>query len=214
MDVSSIIRISRLNTNTSIWQMSNDQMLEYLNIVYKDVFSRLVINSKKYTRQRYTTDLVDWQNEYILPRPDDAITGLKLILDVYTDYGKWLKKTRIYDTETGEETDEYNPYIIQRDWSVFLYPTPWTGTLVLEWKYIPLDLALSDVDSAIKLPTEYHDVLIDWLNMWVFGEKQLFDKQAIMKANYNEWVQRIKEEWAMDVESYYEEDNINFCWLE
>lgn len=38
MDVASIISISREHTNTSVWQISNVKYLEYLNIVYKDVF--------------------------------------------------------------------------------------------------------------------------------------------------------------------------------
>lgn len=216
MDVASIISISREHTNTSVWQISDVKYLEYLNIVYKDVFSRLTTKSKKYTRQTYTTALVDWQSEYVIPKPTVSSTGIKLILDCYVDYGSWDVKARIYDSDIQEITDVNNPYIIQRDGSVFLYPIPWTWTLTVNWKYIPIDLELLDTESNIKLAIEYHDVLIDWLNMRVFWHKQLFDKQAIMKGNYAEWVKRIKEEWAMDVESYYVDsmENIPFELLE
>ena len=58
MDVSTIINLSRKQTNTPISQISDSDYLNYLNITYKDIFSRLAVNSKKYTRQSYTTNIV------------------------------------------------------------------------------------------------------------------------------------------------------------
>jgi hypothetical protein len=37
--------------------------------VYKDIFSSLFTDSKKYTWQTYKTDIVANQSEYILPNP-------------------------------------------------------------------------------------------------------------------------------------------------
>ena len=57
--------------------------------------------------------------------------------------------------------------------------------------------------------------MLDWLCYWVFGEKQLFDKQGLKKQSYEEWVKRIQIEWAMDIESAYEDKNeIDFSSLE
>ena len=58
MDVSTIIELSRKQTGTSTGQISDADYLKYLNITYKDIFSRLAVNSKKYTWQSYTTDVV------------------------------------------------------------------------------------------------------------------------------------------------------------
>jgi hypothetical protein len=58
MDVSTIINLSRKQTNTSAGQISDADYLNYLNITYKDIFSRLSVNSKKYTWQSYTTDVI------------------------------------------------------------------------------------------------------------------------------------------------------------
>ena len=58
MDVSTIINLSRKQTNTSAGQISDTDYLNYLNITYKDIFSRLSVNSKKYTWQSYTTDVI------------------------------------------------------------------------------------------------------------------------------------------------------------
>lgn len=74
MDVSTIIDLSRKQTATPIGQISNDDYLKYLNIIYKDIFSRLAVNSKKYTRQSYTTDIVAGQSEYVIPQPSDTQT--------------------------------------------------------------------------------------------------------------------------------------------
>jgi hypothetical protein len=58
MDVSTIINLSRKQTNTSAGQISDTDYLNYLNIIYKDIFSRLSVNAKKYTWQSYTTDVI------------------------------------------------------------------------------------------------------------------------------------------------------------
>jgi hypothetical protein len=48
MDVSKIISISKLQTSASY---DNTTLLDYLNIVYADIFSRLSAVNKKYTWQ-------------------------------------------------------------------------------------------------------------------------------------------------------------------
>lgn len=64
--------------------------------MYKDTFSSLFTDSKKYTWQSYLTDIVKNQPEYILPNPvsDEGNGGLKVVLTVFYDG----KKIPIYDT--------------------------------------------------------------------------------------------------------------------
>jgi len=86
MDVSVIIAKSRVQTNTSVGQKSDALMLQDLNIVYKEIFSRLSTKSKKYTRQTYKTNTVASQNEYQIPKPAVADTGIKRVLNIQVKY--------------------------------------------------------------------------------------------------------------------------------
>lgn len=217
MDVSSIISISRKQTwGTSTSQVSDASYLEYLNIIYWDIFSRLSTKSKKYARDLYSpTAIVSGQNEYTLPKEDisESETGLKRVLRVDVKYTSTSNRVKcwVYDsspiqTELTDYDNKEAPIVIQRDWSYFIYPaltdTGWS--IRVEWAYMPLPLTLATTSKSIKLKNEYHDVMINWINMYVFGEKQLFDKQQLMKGLYEEWVAKIISEWAMDMESGYE----------
>ena len=46
MDVSTIISLSRKQTSATVGQISDADYLKYLNIIYKDIFSRLAVDSK------------------------------------------------------------------------------------------------------------------------------------------------------------------------
>jgi hypothetical protein len=217
MDVSTIIWLSRKQTSTTTWQISDADYLKYLNIVYKEIFSRLSVASKKYTWQTYTTDVVAWQSEYIIPEATDEQTWIKLVLDVFLDG----EKIKVYDTNI--DSNVYNKkhqlqsYWILRDWSIFLYPAPTHSIewwLRVEWKYIPMDLLLTDTDVYIKLPAEYHNVLVKWLNSLVFGEKQIFDKQQLWENYYLTAIQQMMTEWSMENESGYHVEDADLSFLE
>lgn len=214
MDVSTIIKLSRRQTATSEGQIDDWAYLDYLNDVYKDIFSRLSINSKKYTRQTYTTDVSAGQSEYIIPKPSETQTWIKLVL------GAFLKgeKIKIYDTEISNKLEEnraVKPYGIIRDGSIFIQPTPTEDILqglVIQGKYIPMDLVMTDTADEIKLPAEYHDVLLAGLNKLIFAEKQIYDKFNFWKQEYEEGVMNTKIEWAFENESWYivEEPDLSF----
>jgi hypothetical protein len=189
-------------------------LLDYLNIVYADIFSRLSAVNKKYTWQWYTVWLVANQSEYSKPQRNtvdskgNTIAGLKLLTNVFVDYGNWEKECRIYNNllwDDNEYSDYDNPYVVNRNGSNFLYPIPkeTTGTIRVEWKYIPLDLELTTVSTNIKLPEEYHDILILWLNYWILWQLRKYEEQAIMKNAYEEWIQRMINEWWQETESFY-----------
>lgn len=222
MDVSAILAKSRIQTNTSAGQKSDVLMLQDLNIIYKDIFSRLATKSKKYTWQTYKVNSVANQNEYTIPAPSISDTGIKRLLNISVKYSSdWdYIRCKMYDTSTKVDSsyeDENIPYCIVRDDSIFIYPAiseVVTDAIVVEWQYIPLDLELTTTSADIKLKSEYHDLLLIGLNMWNFGDKQLFDKQQLMKQLFEEWTLRIIQEWAMDIESWYEEVLPNLTDLE
>ena len=216
MDVSTIIALSRKQTSATSGQISDADYLKYLNIIYKDIFSRLVVDSKKYAWQSFDTPVYAWQWEYVLPQPDEDSTWLKLVLKVY--YNK--KEIPIYDTslyDSDKEITDKNtkPYCIIRDGSLFLVPVPdkdWE--LYIEGKYIPLDLILTNTSDEIKLPAEYHNILVKWLNSLVFWEKQIFDKQQLWEWYYQNGIKQIQVEWSMENESAYHVEDAYLWFLE
>ena len=122
MDVSTIINLSRDQTGTPAWQISDTDYLNYLNIIYKDIFSRLSVNAKKYAWQSFVTEVNAWQSEYILPQPSEDSTWLKLVLTAFLDWKKLpLYDSSLYDSErdlTNPKIHEH-PYWILRDGSIF-----------------------------------------------------------------------------------------------
>ena len=218
MDVSTIITLSRNQTSTTAWQIADSDYLTYLNIIYKDIFSRLSVNSRKYAWQSFTTDVVEWQSEYILPKPSEDSTWVKLVLTAFLDG----KKIPLYDSSLySSEEDVTNPkwhekpYWILRDGSIFLIPIPkkeWK--LYMEWKYIPLDLELTSDSEEIKLAPEYHNVLVKGLNSLVFWEKQLFDKQQLWEWYYLQAIQQMQTEWSFENESAYHVEDAYLWFLE
>ena len=215
MDVSTIIALSRKQTSATVWQISDADYLKYLNIVYKDIFSILGTNSKKYTWNTFTTNIVADQKEYVLPRPDTNKTWMSLLLDCFYNG----KKIPVYDSTMNRYIEESNgnPYWVLRDGSIFLYPTPKeniTWGLVLEGRYIPLDLKVTDWQSDIKLEPQYHNILVQWLNALIFGEKQIFDKQQIWDGYYRASIKSMQSEWAMENESAYHVIDPNLSFLE
>lgn len=216
MDVSTIIALSRKQTSATTWQIADADYLKYLNIIYKDIFSRLVVDSKKYAWQSFTTPVVAWQQEYILPQADSSSTWLKLVLKVFLNKKEIpIYDTTLYDNEKDLTAKNKRPYCILRDWSLFIVPIPeedWE--LYIEGKYIPMDLELTDSDSDIKLPAEYHNILVKGLNSLVFWEKQIFDKQQLREGYYQQGIKQIQVEWSMENESAYHVEDAYLWFLE
>lgn len=220
MDVSTIIELSRKQTGTSTWQVSDNDYLKYVNIVYKDIFSSLFTDSKKYTWQTYKTDVVAGQNEYILPNPvSDTDNGwIKVVLNVFYD----KKRIPVYDTTLYTDLKELSdknpkPYSILRDGSIFLIPAPdknITGWLVIEWKYIPVDLELTTLSDDIKLPPEDHNIIVKGLNSLIFGEKQVYDKQQLWESYYRDAVHQMQVDGCFDNESFYHVEDAYLWFLE
>lgn len=215
MDVSKIISKSRIQSWMSVWQKSDALMLDDLNIVYKEIFSRLATKSKKYTRQTYYTKTAVWQHEYSIPTPTVTDTWIKRVLNInikYSSNGDYIP-CKVHDTSFPIDNDYTNtnkPYCIIRDGSIFVYPAPTKAIsdwIIVEWQYLPLDLELTTLSVSIKLWSEYHDVMISGLNMWNFGDKQLFDKKALSKQEYEDWITRIIDEWWSDPVTAFEWEN-------
>lgn len=217
MDVAKLISLSRRITNTSSWQITDANYLDYVNIIYQDIFARLANKEEKYTRNEFKTDVVINQNEYILPAFSAwTSTGLKKVLVVYlydTEDAEY-KKLGMYDERgltiyPSEYDNTDKPFYIKQDWSIFIYPTPTeniTDWIKIVWTYIPLDLTTSSTETDIKLPREYHNIMLYGINMYVFMEKQLFDKSELNEVKYSNKLAQMLDDNKDDMESGYEQN--------
>lgn len=129
------------------------------------------------------------------------------------------EKINLYDSNISDVLDvrSKEKYGIIRDWSIFIYPMPKEdkeGGLVLQGKYIPLDLTLENTSDEIKLAPEYHNILVKGLNHLVFGEKQVYDKQQLWEWYYLQAVKQMQIEWSMENESWYTQEMPDLSFLE
>ena len=216
MDVSQIILKSRIQTNTSTAQKSDTNMLADLNIIQDTIFSSLSKLNKKYAWTKYTiVTTIAGQNEYVLPKETATDPLLKRMLKAWIRYKNDYTPIKIYDTSPVDNDDNYedydNPYLIQRDWSMFLYPAPidWWTDIIVEWQYIPLPLELSTLSDDIKLSKEYHDLYIKGLNQWNYADKQLHEEEEMRRQKFEVRLQQLINEWWHDVDWPYEEDNLD-----
>ena len=211
MDVSVIISKSRVQTSTSAGQKSDALMLADLNIVYQGTFSALNAVSKKYTWQTYRVDSVVAQNEYNIPKATSTDTGLQRVLNMYIKYAsdKDYIPCKEYDTShpiDNDYKDYTKPYFINRDDSIFVYPSPTeivADALIIEGNYLPLPLELDTLSASIKLAPDNHDILLYGLNMWNFWDKMLINKQIEQKNLYDASLKTLISQWWMDMESGY-----------
>ena len=218
MDISTIISKSRIQTNTSTAQKNDSNMLADLNTIQDNIFSVLWSSDKRYAWTNWTGDLVANQSEYAQPLEDlvNNYPGMRRLLKIFINYWKWLKKATIYSELPDFSNIHYdteNPIAVQRDWSFFFYPTPSQNLVdwfVVEWTYRPLPLSLSDTSEDIKLAPEYHDILLCWLNKSNYEDKQLRQEAQMREQKYEVKLAKMIEQWAMDYDWPYEEDNNKF----
>lgn len=208
MDVSTIIEKSRVQTSTNVTQKTDAKMLADLNEVYKDIFSRLAVKSKKYARDYFYTDLIEGQNEYVLPKWSTTDVWVKRVLKVGVKEENELVNYPIFDTSVRDDDNwDGKPYCINRDWSIFLYPTPKKSVewwITIQAQYLPVDLAMDSTTADIKLPPEYHNILLIWLNMYCFGDKQMIEKKIQTEQEYENALARATSEGWADIEDWYE----------
>lgn len=215
MNAANIISLARNQTwGTTTSQISDAQMLIYLNIVYQELFAEIAETDKKLTWQEWTWDLVADQTEYTLPAMDSisAKPWLKRLINIYIKYKStddYYTKARVIDyeafsasndylkeykafkaTENGTGTNRSYPYPFVMRWdasSIFLNPTPnesVTNWLKIQWIYQPLDLTLSSSESDIKLQREYHDLLALGMEQFIRWYRQIDSKRNIAMNRY------------------------------
>lgn len=221
-DVASIIAKNRIMSSTSVSQISDDEMVDNLNIVRDEVFSALNAGAKRITRQTYNADTVAGQNEYTIPSADVSDTGLSRMLTVAIKYNEndvlIPVKLHLSWSPIDSEYDDYDhPYCVNRDDSIFVYPAPTANiswALVVEGNYQPLPVTISSTLAQIKLPKERLDILLYWLLAWTFWYKLLIDKEAYYTNKYQDKLNKMMKELWSDIDDAYKEQLPDLSYLE
>lgn len=167
--------MSWLNTSTNNANLPEATLLTITNVTYRDLINIIVSEvNEDFFYDEWTTELTANQREYSFPVRTANTPWLKKITGVWVKY----KSTDDYFTITTptkfsnltrdptffvEGQPNSKPFFTVADKSLFLYPTPTTtiaSWLILYWISDPINLVQSDVESAIKIPIDYHHILV------------------------------------------------------
>jgi len=113
MDVAWIISLARNQTwGTTTTQISDAQMLIYLNIVYQEIFADIAETDKKLVWQQWTAPTVAWQHEYTFPKLNTSTSKpwMKRMINVYIKYKSTddnYTKLKSIDYETFAASSDY-----------------------------------------------------------------------------------------------------------
>lgn len=213
MTTAQIIALTRNQTwGTTTSQISDIQMLIYLNEIYKDIFSSILETDKKLTWNERQADTVAWQSEYTLPVLNTLTSApwLKRLITMYIKYKStdenyiklWVRDFEWFEESLWDLRDDYEdkqslvqnkqypfPFIVRADEvSFFVNPEPIesvTNGLKIQWTYFPLDLTLLSESTDIKLQREYHNLISLWMEQYIYWFRQLDNKRNIAMNRYN-----------------------------
>ena len=211
MNVSTIISQFRDDISTDEFQTPDDIALVWLNRVYRDLINDIrqkinedyfynewkantVINQREYTLvQRWT--IIEWI-------PQDWMNKIKWISVKYkstdTEYTKLRPETLsnldndLSWYETNQPASDW--FYIISDKSVFIYPVPTEAVInwiKFYWIADPLDLTLTSTENDIKIPLEYHDLLLLWMQQYYFKRNNMINEKNDAKIEYQNEKQRM-----------------------
>lgn len=159
---------ARLTRARNLYSVDSNQYTDANALIDINSLIREAILMRKTNWDIWVSNLVNGQDEYrvteLIGTPDvDIINVDKLFIN----YGsKLVKATPISYYEVDEDTtgSVMNPLYYSNDNSVFIIPTPEadvTSGVKIHARYTPGDIALTDDDSVIKLPSQIVDVIFE-----------------------------------------------------
>lgn len=192
---------ARKETNTSIYQVSDVELLDFLNRRRNEIVNELITKvNEDFFFEIFTTDLVAGQNEYSLQKclPDQE--GMKKIisLEIKTEDGRpYMLIPKRGMNSLGLSLDELNSmsenqsFFDIKDSSIFLYPAPKEsvqngirGQAITSVR----DLKLTDDEEAI-FPghsdlRDFYELIYIWAKVDCRDLKQDFDKKNLAMNDY------------------------------
>ena len=194
MDVSTIYNLSRKLTWSDSIQMPDNTLELFLNIVYHDIEKEITSRvNEDFFYNEWTTNTISWQREYVLPVKSWTTAWLKKLLSVSlklnssADYTQ-LKEERItnYNYDINKFSNLQQFYYIA-DNSIFIYPVPTEN--ITEWVKLYWISSLWDIqtwwnETTIKIPIEYHDLIVLWMKQYIFDAKNMINEKNDALAQY------------------------------
>lgn len=192
---------ARKETNTSVHQLSDAELLDFLNRRRNELVNELITKvNEDFFYEIFTTDLVAGQNEYSLQKCSPEQEGMKKIISLeiksredspYTLIPKKGMNTLGLSLDELNNMSESQTFFDIKDSSIFLYPTPKQtiengirGQTITSVR----DLQLTDNEEAI-FPG--HSDLRDFYELIYIGAKidcrdvkQDFDKKNLALNDY------------------------------
>lgn len=203
MTVAEIISLLRSQTYAS-W-LTDAKLLSYINIAYHDLENSIIRYVKEdYFRDRYTTDTVANQKEYVLKSPTTTVIWMKKLKRAEIKYASTdqfrtlVKADTLNNYDISEDalssyTSKSLPIYTVSDNSVFIYPTPdvaVTGWLTLRTLNSLVDLTVSWVETDI-FPSnpalrDFHPLLAIWAKQYVYQGRWQINEKNDTRAEYEQ----------------------------
>lgn len=196
-----IIAQSRIETNTTTSQWSDVVALANLNIVKNDLWSAIVsVIREEFNWQRWTTDLVSGQGEYLIPEVATNLEGAKKLNTVaicmkgqlYTGTSALYYKKAGLRSFTGlpndwgyyqQAQDPEHPIYVVSDNSIFIAPLPTqnvTNGIALTGIRNIKDYTALTTEAQMIIPLDQQQMLIKGLNEYAYLSKN--DPERAMGA--------------------------------
>lgn len=199
MNMQDILNLSRTLTNKTKEQVPDDVLLKYTNIIYKELVRKIINGvNEDYFYDRWKTDLISNQNEYVLEK---VLSNNKWILKLlwlsikYNDNNSYYTKAKEINLSDMIKSEDYyiknqpasNPLYRIADNSIFIYPAPTEEVqdwLKLHWIYNAVDLNISATEEDFIIPSSYL-YLITLGNMYyIYISQWLLNEASLSKQNY------------------------------
>lgn len=217
MTLADIISLIRSQTYAS-WA-TDAKLLSYVNIVYHDLENAITRYVKEdFFWNRYTTDVVANQNEYVLKNPTATVIWMKRIKRVEIKYSDTDTFRTVVQADTlanyssSEDwletyQDKSNPIYTVSDNSIFIFPKPTNN--ITNW------LIISTINSLVDITTwavetdifpwywqlrDFHPLLALWAKQYVYQSRWQINEKNDAKNEYEMEKQKMISylQWRID----------------
>lgn len=201
MTIAEIISLLRSQTYAS-WA-TDAKLLSYINIAYHDIENSIIRYVKEdFFWNKYTTDTVANQNEYVLKSPTSTVIWMKKVKRVemkFTDTDTFrtvVSADTLSNYSNSEDwlqtyQDKSNPIYTVSDNSIFIYPTPTNSIndgLVIWTLNSQVDLTTAGVETDIfpwnQQLRDFHHLLALWAKQYVYQARGQINEKNDARNEY------------------------------
>lgn len=208
MDLLAVNTMSRLNTGTTIVNMPDATLLTIDNVTYRELINVIVTKvNEDFFYDEWVWSTVLGQREYTFPIRDASTNWLKKLINVgikYTSITDHISLTptkfsNLVRNPTYYEDSQPNtaPFYTVADKSYFIYPVPTesvTWGILLYWVSDPKELIDWASEADIKIPLDYHHLMVLGNEYKIFKALRQEDKAIRAKNAFDIEVNRMVSE--------------------